>query len=380
MRVWSNSVHGPNMTSDMSGPYLVISRHDFRTPRKANMHFIAECLAERGETSFFSFGFSHLSRLKQDPRMSLWDLANKVENVRGVQTYLWRTPLHPVSLRQASLRGLETALFRAYIQRVPKIFKDWIRRSNVILIESGFPVIFIRLCADLNPSAKLIYIAYDGLRTIDCAQYIVDEFEATAGQLDGLRVPSPLLFDEMPNREAAYFVPHGLDADVLEHDGPSPYPAGRHAVSVGSMLFDKGFFEIAAQAFPDVTFHVIGAGSEAATLAAPNIRIYDEMKFQDTIPYLRHADFGVAPYNAGRVAPYLVDTSMKLMQYGYLGLPAVCPTVVAGDKPGRFGYLPGDAPSIASAIRSALDYGRFKGEPALSWREVTDRILDPVNV
>ena len=130
--------------------------------------------------------------------------------------------------------------------------------------------------------------------------------------------------------------------------------------------------EVAAKAFPDVTFHVIGAGSEAATLAAPNMRIYDEMKFQDTIPYLRHADFGVAPC--------LVDTWMKLIQYGYLGLPAVCPTVVAGDKPGRFGYLPGDTPSIASAMRSALDFGRFKGEPALSWREVTDRILDPVNV
>ena len=53
--------------------------------------------------------------------------------------------------------------------------------------------------------------------------------------------------------------------------------------------------EVAARAFPDVTFHVIGAGSEAAALAAPNIRIYDEMKLQDTIPYLHHADFGVAP-------------------------------------------------------------------------------------
>jgi len=380
MKVWSNLVLGPNMTSNMSGPYLVISRHDFRTPRKANMHFIAECLAELAETRFFSFGFSHLSRLKRDPRMSLWDHANQVETVRGVQTYLWRTPLHPVSLRRASLRGLERALFQAYVQCAPAIFKDWIRKSPVILIESGFPVIFIRLCAKLNPAAKLIYIASDGLRTIDCAQYIIDEFEAAAGRLHGLRVPSPLLFDEMPNRAAAYFVPHGLDADILGRAGPSPYPPGQHAVSVGSMLFDKGFFEIAAAAFPDVTFHVIGAGGEAAGLTAPNIKVYDEMKFHDTIPYLRHADFGVAPYNAERVAPYLVDTSMKLMQYGFLGLPAVCPTVVAGDKPGRFGYLPNDARSIANAIHNALTFGHFESQPALSWREVTDLILDPVRI
>jgi 2-beta-glucuronyltransferase len=127
-----------------------------------------------------------------------------------------------------------------------------------------------------------------------------------------------------------------------------------------------------------VTFHVIGGGSAAATLAAPNIRTYDEMRFSDTIPYLLHADFGIAPYNAERVAPYLVDTSMKLMQYGALGLPAVCPTVVAGDKTGRFGYQPGDAGSIADAVRGALALGRYQGEVPLNWRQVTDRILDPL--
>jgi 2-beta-glucuronyltransferase len=34
-------------------PFLVISRHDFRSPRKANMHFIAEELARHGPTRFF---------------------------------------------------------------------------------------------------------------------------------------------------------------------------------------------------------------------------------------------------------------------------------------------------------------------------------------
>ena len=38
--------------------YLIISGHDFRTPRWANMHFIARELAQRGTTRFFSLGCS----------------------------------------------------------------------------------------------------------------------------------------------------------------------------------------------------------------------------------------------------------------------------------------------------------------------------------
>ena len=143
------------------------------------------------------------------------------------------------------------------------------------------------------------------------------------------------------------------------------------------MLFDPSFFEAAAASFPEVMFHVIGGGRDAANLSAPNIRVYDEMRFVETVPYIRHADFGIAPYNAEKVAPYLTDTSMKLMQYGFLGVPAVCPDIVAGGKAGRFGYRPGDLDDIGRAIRGALAFGHFAGEPALSWREVTDRILYP---
>lgn len=33
--------------------YLVLSAHDFRTPRRANIHFITDQLALRGTTRFF---------------------------------------------------------------------------------------------------------------------------------------------------------------------------------------------------------------------------------------------------------------------------------------------------------------------------------------
>ena len=143
------------------------------------------------------------------------------------------------------------------------------------------------------------------------------------------------------------------------------------------MLFDPGFFEIAASAFPEITFHVIGGGHHAAALAAPNIVLYGEMPYLKTIPYLRHADFGIAPYNGVKAASFLADTSMKLTQCGFLGVPAVCPRIVAGAHPGRFGYDPGNRQSIVLAIKNALGFGHFPSVPVLSWAEVTERILAP---
>ena len=93
--------------------------------------------------------------------------------------------------------------------------------------------------------------------------------------------------------------------------------------------------------------------------------------------YIKHADLGIAPYKADCVQDYLCDTSMKLMQYEYFGVPAICPTAAVGGHAGRFGYVPGDRNSIGKAIRAALTAGKFAPPAILSWSEVTDRILRP---
>ena len=72
--------------------YLFLSAHDFRSPRKASVHFIAEELVLLGKTRFFSIRYSFLSRFKRDPRMSLDAEANReaVYQVRGFNIYVSR--------------------------------------------------------------------------------------------------------------------------------------------------------------------------------------------------------------------------------------------------------------------------------------------------
>lgn len=356
--------------------FLVISRHDYRSRRKASVHFIARELAKLGTTRFFSSAFSLLSRLTQDQRLPLWSRANRVEHLDGVDAYLWRTLAHPCEA-PGFLDGAMGRFFQSYVERAPATLRAWIAESDMVLLESGGPEIFFDLVRRHNPTCRIGYIGSDSLETIGSAHYVMKEFQRVASRFDAVYLPSKLLASAFPPACKLHYVPHGVDAGMLQASGASPYKGGVNIVSVGNMLFDPGFFEVAAPAFPDVNFHIIGAGKGARKLAAPNVTVYPETPFKDTLPYLKHADAGVAPYAGDKAPAYLKHTSMKLMQYGHIGLPAICPATVAGEYRERFGYMPGSPESIAKAVKGALSLGRFDGSHFLNWAEVTQRILTP---
>ena len=357
--------------------FLVVSAHDYRSPRKANIHFIARELARRGPTRFFSLRYSGLSRFTADPRRSLDARANRVERHDDVDCFLWKTVLHPFNTRRALLRPLETLMFRWYVGAGSPVLARWIEAATVILFESGTAPVFFDLAARLNPCARTIYIASDDLDTINAADYVKRTFRRIAPALDAIRLPSRALACTVPGDARLFFIPHGIDPALATQGDPSPYTSGTHAVAVGSMLFDPHFFVFASHRFPDIRFHIIGSGQPRHPGYADNVTVYDEMPHAETVRYIKHAHLGIAPYRAAQLPDYLADTSMKLIQYDFFGLPAVCPSAVVGDYRSRFGYQPGDAASIVAAIGAALVAPRLSSRRHLSWVEVVDRVLDP---
>lgn len=361
----------------MDSNILIISGHDFRSRRKANIHFIAKELADTQAVRFLSVGFSNLSLLKGDLRSELAPMANCVCNENGVECFLWKTFVHPSNIGSRSLRWLERAHFDFYRSRLPKVADGWIREARTIILESGLSVLFIELIRKINPQARIIYNASDDLTAISCSTYLQAELDRVAGCLDWVRLPSKALARKFRSDVPVYFIPHGVDVRIRDQKDESPFEKGTHAVSVGSMLFDESFFALAADQFPEVQFHIIGSGKTGGALSRPNIRNYGEMKYAETVKYIKHAKFCVAPYRPNEHAEYLADTSMKLLQYDFLGLPAVCPSFAAGDRPYRFAYEPGDKASIRSAILAAMRQGRHTGTDYLSWTDVTKRLLNP---
>lgn len=357
--------------------YLVISAHDYRSRRKAGLHFITAELAKRGKTRFFSCQYSMLSDLKSDPRKSIGSLANRKAIHEDVECYLWKTLIHPFNMRKPMFQPLESFLFRRYIQSPSPILVDWIKDADVIVFESGIAPIFFELVRELNPAAKTIYVASDDLETINVASYVKRTFDRVAPKMDALCLKSRFMVDGMPRSDNRYIVPQGFDFSIADHADPSPYGEGIHAVSVGSMLFDPGFFVIASRLLPEVTFHIIGSGMGRHEGYGANVHVYDEMPHKTTLPYIKHATIGIAPYRAAGLPAYLSDTSLKLMQYDFFSLPAVCPVGIVGDYQSRFGYVPDDAESIVSAMRAAMAAPRITFRTPLEWSAVVDRLLAP---
>jgi 2-beta-glucuronyltransferase len=357
--------------------FVIISGyHDYRSERKANLHFIADELKKWGEVNFFSLRYSYLTRYREDPRHDLWDRANRYEEDNGVGCYLWRTPIHPFRLPK-HLALIERAVFGGFAGYLPKVMRAVIARADIVLAESGVSIIYIPLIKRLNPKVQIIYMASDSLAAIGQAAAIKRAFRANGASIDSARVPSPYLVGDIPKGVTCYYIPHGIDKAQFERIGPSPYaPDSLNAVSIGSMLFDPSFFEMAGPLFPNITFHVIGSGY--AGTGPDNVRYYPVMPFEKTLPFLKYSSFAIAPYGSG-IDVYLTHTSMKLTQYNYLGIPAVCPDLVAGDGMGRFGYTMGDRESIKRAVEGALGASRVVPYLHLSWGEVTDRLLHPEN-
>jgi 2-beta-glucuronyltransferase len=362
---------------ERAGKVVIISTHDYRTPRRANTHPIAQALVKLNyDVTFISICYSLLSR-QPDYRHFLKDRANKPEIIDGVQCYLWSTLVHPFNPKISWLKPTLVPMFFLY-SLIPNRFIDTIiRGASHIIFESGTGAMLVPRARRLNKSAKIIYLASDLLSTINVHSVVQDTVERCADIIDCFCLTSEKMvpsFDWAKGR--VFVVRHGINAPDFTDMRPSPYSSKYNAVSVGSMAFDSQFFIQAAPQFPEVAFHVIGCGIRFP--APGNVKIYDEMRFKDTVPFIKHATFGIAPYRPRPDANYISETSMKLMQFEYLGIPAVCPNFAAGARATRFGYTPGDPQSIGVAINAAMAAsGRIERPSFLTWDEVARRLLDP---
>ena len=350
---------------------LIISRHDYRTARRASVHFIARQMAQQGhDVGFLSIGYSWISRLRGDSRANLFHRANIWEEVDGLHAYLWRGTWHPVNL--PVLNGVESWLYSLWANTPCPALDDAAREAEIIIVESGIGPALINRIRAAAPSAKLIYRATDLLSTAGVPDCIEDMLWQSEAHIDLIVVVARSM---LPHFEEfgcpKIFIPHGVDTALLRRTTENPYATTRNAVTVGSMLFDPTAIRALAKARPDFTFHTIG--SPKSNLPA-NVVQHDEMPFAQTLPYLQHADVGIAAYQPAAASAYLADSSLKLLQYQAIGLPSICPDFAVGDHSLRFGYHPGDAADIIRAFDQALAANRWP-MPAKDWSDVAEELI-----
>jgi 2-beta-glucuronyltransferase len=258
---------------------------------------------------------------------------------------------------------------------VDRLFSE----ADHIVVEASVAAILLRRIHQLNPNARIIYYATDRLDTVGAHPFIQKRLVEDADLIEHVSLRSSLMADDFAwaGSERLRRIGFGIEPADFANIGPSPYPDRvKAAVSVGSMLFDPSFFHNVAPAFPEIQFHIIGCGQRFE--AAPNVIIHNEMPFRATLPFLQHAAVGLAPYAPAPGVEYLSESSLKLAQYEYLGLPAACPDFAAGMVPTRFGYRPGDATSMREAFGAALNRtGSVAPRSFPTWAEIGQHLLHP---
>ncbi len=250
--------------------------------RKTSVHFIAENWARAGhEVHFTTVGYSWLSALKRSERFhhlrrnQYNRYTRQAENLNA-GSYL---PLvHGFSSSNPVLRPLIAPLLRAYGRHLPGFIVSTVAGSDLIVLESGTPLVFFDLLRRLNPSARMLYLCRDLLKTVGAAEAIREIERARIASFDAVCVPSRKLGTLLPPGGNVVCVPQGVERDIFDDAGSSPYPAGtRNAVIAGDMLFDRAAVASMAEAVPEVNFHLFGVPWHGPVPG--NVRLYGEQPF-----------------------------------------------------------------------------------------------------
>ncbi|AUW58811.1 polysaccharide biosynthesis protein GumK [Sphingobium sp. SCG-1] len=351
---------------------LILSRHDYRTKRKASAHFLAKALAEQGhEVRFFSVGYSWLSRLRGDSRTFLDQSANHWESVDGVYAYLWRGNWH--ATRVPLLGDKSGYLFDLWARSRCDALDEAASVSDVIIVESGIAPMLIPRVRAAAPHAKLVYRAADLLSTAGVHPRVQQVLEQSREEIDLVVVVARAMLPHFDNFDVPKIVlRHGIDRDQIGAPTENPYERPRNIVSAGSMLFDPNAVCIAAEHMPDWHFHLIGVPVHSFP---DNVVQHPEMPFASTLPYLRHADIGLAAYQKEAASGYLAESSLKLLQFGAIGLPAVCPQFAVEPGSLRFGYDPERPETIVGALERAALAPRVASDVP-SWSQVAKNLIE----
>ncbi|CAN5185025.1 hypothetical protein BH10PSE12_BH10PSE12_21180 [soil metagenome] len=349
--------------------------------RKASIHFVAQNWAELGhEVSFITIGHSWLTYAKDKPRyLALAEhQSNRFEIVHPhLHAGAYLPPLHAFSSHNAVLNRINKWAFPLYGGHFPRFARQSLSEADLVVIESGTALCFFDLARRLNPRARLLYFCRDLLHSVGAAPAL-EEIEARAiPRFDLICVPSRQLADRLPAGGRINFIPQGVDAGLFDRTYLSPYPRGSiNAVSVGDMLFDQAAVAAMADAAPEIMFHVFGVTWKGEH--KPNVKLYGECDFESIVPYICHANIGLAPYRLTEGELYLSESSLKLPQYSYCRLPILLPDIIPYARSNAIRYRLDGETDWRGKIDAALAMPRSDRlrDGILTWHDVAMQTLE----
>jgi 2-beta-glucuronyltransferase len=331
--------------------------------RKSTVVFLAEGLAELGwRVDLVTVQLSLLSQIARVPRLTCVPrhLRNSWrEHTPLISNFVWVPAIHPATSRFGFIDRLVTPLYRLYPYLLPEAIRQKARSADLIVIENSSATLLYPKLKRLSPNAKFVYCAIDSMEAIGMHPVIQEIENKTAADYDLFTSPSKILLEAYPRSVKKYFLPQGLNKGLFDLPIATPFEdVGPHAVVAGDMMFDRVSFEMMVRNFPKITFHAFGCVDLGDLDRYPNLIYHGEVPFETLRNYIVHADIGIAPYLDRPDVYYLCESSLKLVQYTYAGLPILAPYFCKAGRDHIKDYRPGEEDSIVGAIEEALRFDR----------------------
>jgi 2-beta-glucuronyltransferase len=331
---------------------ILISGHYLGSKRRAGFHHLAEAYWGLGwDVTFVTAAISVLSRLRGDFRFAypVREEANRLVPVRErLSSYVLMTRTHPGNLGLGIANRLSSPWFARYARVPLGPLEVRIRAADLVVFEGTAALLLVERIRALAPGARLVYRASDDLRALGVHPLILEAEARTVPLFDLVSAPTPEIAEVLAAYGPVEVHPPGIDKRAFDQTTQSPYDAGPSAVFAGvSPLFDYESLGTAAELAPHVAFHVIGPPSRPSP---PNVTFQPERPFEEVVPFLQHATFGLLLFPPGYGS---LGQGGKVAQYSYCRLPIVAPSHLGSDRANVCDFEPGDRDSLARALAEA---------------------------
>jgi 2-beta-glucuronyltransferase len=331
---------------------ILISGHYYGSKRRAGFHHLAGAYWNLGwDVTFVTAAISRLSRLRGDFRFAypVHEEANRLVPVRERLTgYVLMTRTHPGNLGSGFANRLAAPWFARYASIPLGPLEDRLRDADLVVFESTAALLLVERIRSLAPRARLVYRASDDLRMLGVHPLILEAETNAMPLFDLVSAPTREIAGVLAAYGPVEVHPPGIDKAALSRRTESPYGARPAAVFAGvAPLFDYESLAAAAELAEHVAFHIIGP---QARPNPTNVVFHAEMPFEELVPYLQHATFGLLLFPPGYPS---LGQGNKVAQYSYCRLPIVAPAHLDGERGNLCLFDRGDSKSLRRALAEA---------------------------
>ena len=356
---------------------LFLSAHLFFSKRKVSFHHLAKAaLKKKYEVTFVTVPNSLFS--------FIGDFKNTYNRIKSI--YYGIKILKINKLRVSSYFSVFHDTPKLKLSNIFNLFflfgysKAFKSKYDIIIFDSTVSLYLYDSLKKKNQNAHFIYRVSDDLAMLKQTLKLQQKECEIINNFNLVSTPSDNLTRKLLKRQSistklkTHY--HGINTKVFSEDYRNPYDTSMvNLIFVGVGGLDEFFISFVKslqEQKENYIFHFIGPISN--TFSSKNSIFYGELKFEETIPFIKFANIGVQIKNFTEGIDVL-EKSLKIIQYSYCKLPIISPKYLGLKGENNF-YYNQSYMSIKLAINKALSFNRSNYDN--SWVSDWDTVLENI--